>query len=133
MNQSFPMVLVASLALAVLTTSCGAADDSSPSKTAKAFYDTANRGKYDEAKKYLSSDFLNALSGPLGAMGGGTKSILDKATRNGTIEKVEVIKEEIRGDGAVVHVKLHLKGGKIEQDDTPLIREGGVWKITIGK
>src|SRR5687768_1450108 len=112
MKHFFSMVAATLLALAVLTVDCDAADGSSPSTTVKAFFDAANRGKYDEAKKYLSSDFLNALNGPLGVKGGGTKGILDKATRNGTIEEVEVIKEEIRGDGAVVHVKLHLKGGK---------------------
>jgi hypothetical protein len=131
MKHFFAMVAVTFLALVVLTTHCDAADSSSPSETVKAFYDAANRGKYDEARKYLSSEFLKALDGALGAKGGGTRGILDRATRDGTIEKVEVIKEEIRGDGAIVHMKLHLKGGNTELENPPLIKEKGAWKITI--
>jgi len=125
------MVAMALLVFTVLTSGCGASGGSSPSTTVKAFYETANSGKYDEAKKFLSSEFLNALNGPIGAIGGGTRGILGQATRNGSIEQVEVMNEEIKGEGAVVHVKLHLKGGKIETDDTPLIKEKGVWKVTI--
>lgn len=103
----------------------------SPSQVVKAAYMVANESKYSEADKHLSSEILNVMKGGLGALAGGTKGVWDKATRNGTIERIEILKEEIRGEGAIVHFRLYFKDGSTKGDDEPLIKENGVWKITI--
>lgn len=103
-----------------------------PSETVIATYMAANEGKYSEAGKYLSSEVINAMKGGLGALVGGMKGIWDQSTRNGNIERIEILREEIRGEGATVYFRIHFKDGTTKNDDEPLIKENGVWKITIG-
>src|SRR6185503_15401863 len=51
--------------------------------------------------------------------------------RNGTIAKVEIVKEEVRGEGAVVTANISFKDGPPLQDDrTELIKEDGSWRLT---
>jgi hypothetical protein len=104
----------------------------SPSGVVEAAYMAGNRGEYSEAEKYLSSEALNAIKGGLGTLGGGTKGIWDRETRNGTIEKIEITKEEIRGEGATVYFKVYFKDGSSKDTKEPLVKETGQWKITIG-
>ncbi len=92
----------------------------------------ANEGKYSEAEKYMSSEVINAMKSGLWAIAGGWKGVWDKTTRNGTIHEIEILKEEVRGEGATVYFRIHFKDGKTKDDDEPLIKEGGQWKITIG-
>jgi hypothetical protein len=103
-----------------------------PADVAKAAYMAANEGRYSEVEQYLSSDAINAVKSSLGAMAGGMKGIWDKTTRNGTIERIEILKEEIRGEGARVQFKIYFKGGATKEDHESLIQEKGSWKITIG-
>lgn len=125
-----------SLILASLTLVTGACGKSglfskSPSDTVVAAYMAANEGKYSEAETYLSSEALNALKGELGALAGGRKRIWDRKTRNGTIQRIEVLREEVRGEGATVYFLIHFEDGSTEEDEESLIKEKGVWKITI--
>jgi hypothetical protein len=90
----------------------------------------ANEGKYSEVEKYMSSDAISAIKN-LGALAGGMKGIWDKTTHNGTIRKIEIPKQEVRGEEATVYFRILFKDGKTEDGDEPLIKEGGQWKITI--
>jgi hypothetical protein len=54
----------------------------------------------------------------------------DEDTRNGTIVKVEILKEEIRGEEAKVHYRIHYKDGQTKDDDASLIKEKGEWKLS---
>jgi len=118
-------------ALLYLLNGCGGIGQKSPSEVVRAFYMAANEGKYSESEKYLSSEALNALKSGMGMFVGGMKGLLDKATRNGRIEKVEILKEEIRGEGAEVRFRVFFKDGDSKKDSETLIREDGVWKISI--
>lgn len=111
---------------------CDSIGQKSPSEVVKAAYMAANEGKYSEAEKYLSSEVITAMKGGLGALAGGMKGAWDKTTRNGTIEKIEIIDEGVRGESATVKFRIHFKDGKTKDDDEPLIKENGQWKITIG-
>ena len=91
----------------------------------------ANKGEYSEAEKYLSLETIAAVKG-IGALSGGTKGIWDKNTRNGTIEKIDILSEEIRGEGATVLIKIHFKDGKTKDSTEQLIKENGDWKLTAG-
>ena len=114
-----------------LTSNCGLMKKS-PSDVVKSAYMAANKGEYSEADKYLSSEILNALKNGLGAVGGGSKGTWDRYTQNGTIEKIEILNEEIRGEGAKVSFKLYFKDGSTKDSKEPLRLENGEWKITSG-
>jgi hypothetical protein len=105
----------------------------SPGDVVKAFYDSANEGLYSEAEALLSESAKNAVHGELGSAGGGIKAVCDHNTRNGTIAAVEILKEDIRGEGATVLAKITYKDGSTnDHDRTQLIKEKGSWKITLG-
>jgi len=103
-----------------------------PSETVVAFYMAGNDGVYSKAEKYVSSDALEVMKGDLGALIGGLKGYLDKQTRGGTIEKIEITDETIRGEGSTVYFVINYKNGGTKDAYEHLIKENGVWKITIG-
>lgn len=57
------------------------------------------------------------------------KQLWDGVTRKGSIANVEILKEEVRGEGATVRFKLHYKDGKSVEIEEDLIKEGESWKI----
>jgi len=91
----------------------------------------ANEGKYSEVEKYFSSDALTLMRSEWAALAGGIKGIMDEGTRHGNIETVEITEQEIHGEGAAVFFVIHYKNGDSEKDFEELIKEDGVWKITV--
>ncbi len=131
MNRTLHILLAAiGIAIFMFTSGCDSIGQKSPSEVVIAAYMAANEGKYSEVKKYMSSEVINAMAG-LGALAGGWKAVWDKITRNGTIQRIEILKEEMRGEGATVYFRIHFKDGKTKVDDKPLIKEDGQWKIII--
>lgn len=104
----------------------------SPSDVVIAAYMAANKGKYSETEKYLpsSSAIMNSVKEGLVSRAV-FNAIWDEATRNGTIEKIEILKEEIRGEGAKVSFRIYYKDGKTIDNDEPLIKEKRRWKIVM--
>lgn len=127
-------IRAASLSLtfvALLITSCGIVSKS-PAEVVQVAYMAANAGNYSEAGEHLSKETHAAMEGGLGALAGGMKGIWDEVTRDGTIERIEILEENIRGEGAEVRFRIHYKDGQTEEEDEPLIKEDGKWRITIG-
>jgi hypothetical protein len=105
--------------------------DKSPSDVVKEFYAAANQGKYSECAKMLSEAKLNAINGTLDQMLGGLKGICDIASHDGTITKVDIVKVEVRGEGATVTGNIFYKDGSSwKKVQTVLIKEKRAWKIT---
>lgn len=130
-----PIVIPVLLVLAsLLLPACNTSPfQKSPGAVVQAFYMAANAGKYSEAEQFLSEDADKAIRGDLGQLAGGFKNICDKNTKEGTIAKVEVQKEEVRGEGSTVIVKIFFKDGSTKDEDkNSLIKEKGAWKLTIG-
>ncbi|MCK5056376.1 MAG: DUF4878 domain-containing protein [Candidatus Aminicenantes bacterium] len=96
----------------------------------KAAYTAANEGRYSEAEKYLHSEALNYIKTGWGVLW--LKRLWDKMSKNGNIEKIEIIKEKIRGEGASVDFKKHFKDGETKNISVPLFKEDGFWKIAYG-
>jgi hypothetical protein len=118
----------------LITCSCGLGHKSSPSDVVLEVFKAANEGKYAEIEKYFSFDTVAAIKAATETFGGwvgGMKGIWDKATRNRTIEKMEILNEDIRGDRAKVRYRIHFKDGSTRDDDVSLVKEGGQWKITV--
>jgi len=122
------------VAICFLSLSCGSMPrpfQQTPGDVVKAFYLAANEGKYSEAEQMLSEDAGRAIRGDLGQLAGGFKKICDQDTKNGTILRVEISKEEIRGEGASVVANIFFKDGSTKDNDkSSLIKEKGSWKLT---
>jgi len=129
-EQTLIIVVLVSISLFLLV-GCGSSAGKSPSETVKAFYVAGNQGKYSEAENYFSAHALTLMKSEWAALAGGIKGIMDEATRHGNIETVEITEEEIRGEGAAVFYVIHYKNGDSKKDFEELIKEEGVWKITV--
>ena len=123
------IVFIAALIAAAVVTGCGA-QTGDPEQVLKAFYKAANQGKYEEAKQYLSQEGIRKIEGPLGVLLGGWKRIMDKYTRGGTLEKVEVYDLNIRGEGATSMIQKHFKDNSTQVLPVEFIKENGNWKIS---
>lgn len=109
-------------------TGCSKLFHNSPAEVVTSIYGVCNAGKYSEAEAYLSSNAKALITGPLGAAGGGVQGFCNYATRNGTLRRVEILKVEIRGEGARVFYRLRFKDGSAKDDHDDLIKENGRWK-----
>jgi Domain of unknown function (DUF4878) len=128
-----PVVLVAAI-LGGSLTGCNQVASivpgNSPGAVVTAAMMAGNDGKYSEVEKYLSTDCAKLLKGDLGQMAGGIRGWMDKDTRKGTIIKIEVVKENVRGEGAEVISLFHFKDGSTTEDHTHTIKENGSWRVS---
>jgi len=126
-NKLCKSMMVISIIIIPLLLSC--ASTKSPSQVVVAAYMAANEGKYFEVEKYMSSEMINAKK----EGEGGVKGTCDKATRNRTIQKIEIREEVVRKEfgAAIVYFRIHFKDGETKDDDEILIKEGGQWKIDL--
>jgi Domain of unknown function (DUF4878) len=132
---SLPAAASCALALGVLV-SCANMFEKSPSAVVQAFLAAANEGRYSDAQEMLSEGARNVyVNSERGQGAGGIRGICDQITKNGSIAKVVIVKEEIRGEGAVVTADVTFKDGssvKGDQNPIPLMKEEGAWKLTLG-
>ena len=131
-RKSYILVAAIGIALFVITSGCNSIGQKSPSEVVVAAYMAGNEGAYSEAEKYVSSEVISAMKSGLGALVGGLKGYWDETTRNGTIQKIEILTEKVRGEGANVSFRIHFKDKIIKYDHELLIKEGGQWKISMG-
>jgi hypothetical protein len=96
-----------------------------PGDSVKQILKSANEGVYSEANAGLSAQIRKVIEER--AM---TRQLWDGITRAGTIAKVEIVKEEIRGEGAIVAVKVHYKNAKAETRHEALLKEDGQWRFS---
>lgn len=120
MRKSIYVSCTILVALMVFFSGCGKIGQKSPAETVKAFYMAANGAKYSEGKKYVTAEAFCWF--------GDIQVMMDHVSRNGKIKKIEILKEEIRGEGAKVEFILHFEKDK-EKESLDLIKEDGVWKI----
>jgi hypothetical protein len=125
---SLKLVLVVAgscfLLIAVLVVVVAVSGDQSPSEVIKATFLNANQGRYSDANNSLSSQ-LRAIRDQTGM----AKQIWDGVTRKGGITNVEILKEEIRGEGATVRFRIQYKDGRSFESEEDLVKEGGIWKF----
>lgn len=126
-----------SIAALLVGAGCGGAGGGglfgkSPGNVVKAAYMAGNAGQYTEAEKYFSSAALNIMKDERVVLAGGMKGMWDHLTRGGTIDRFEILSEEVRGEGAKVFFRIHFKDGDTDNGDETLIKENGEWKMTIG-
>ncbi|MGD2087170.1 MAG: DUF4878 domain-containing protein [Candidatus Aminicenantes bacterium] len=131
MRRLTPILTLLIIAPAFLFFSCGARkkgkQSQSPAETIKTVYMAANGGWYSETEPYIYSEVLNSIKQNLGTLH--LIKEWDNYTRNGKIEKIEILNEIIRGERAEVYFKVYFKGGETKQDQDLLINENRQWKI----
>lgn len=108
----------------------GGAAGGSPSDVIKTFYVACNDAKYSEADRLLTTATRELMNGELGAMLGGLKGYCDSQTKIGSLQKTELLKEDIRGEGAELRIKLYYKDGSSADVTMSLTKVEGTWKLS---
>jgi hypothetical protein len=133
MKRTISSLSLAILILASLFVIDCVPSQKSPGDVVKAFYTAANEGEFSELEKTISEATIITLKSHHGQLGGGIKGACDRKSRNGSIIRVDITKEEIRGEGATVTANIAFKDGSTKNNDkTHLIKEKGSWKISLG-
>lgn len=102
-----------------------------PRDVVVAAYMAANKGDYAQVGRYLSYERRNAIK-----KGKGMQEEWNLITRSGTIEKIDIMKEEQEGEGAKVFFTLHFKDGSKRDDTESLIKQESKgeeerWKLFV--
>ena len=112
----------------LFVTGCSKLIHKSPAEVVTSTYVACNAGKYSEAEAYFSSSGKALINGPLGALAGGMQGLCDQQTQKGALQPVEILKVDVRGEGARVYYRRHYKDGSTKEDHDDLIKENGEWK-----
>ena len=119
-------MLVAVLAFAMLT---GFAPYGSPADVIKTFYSACNSRSYPVAERLLVPEANRVLTRHIGAVEGGLRAICDEATKQGHLQKVEILEQEVRGEVAQVRYMLYYADGSAIEESQGLVVKHWVWKI----
>jgi hypothetical protein len=120
------------LILAVSLTAHGAdpLPTKKPAECAKTYYEALNKGVQADIEKLRSAASLASERSLSPDIRQARKAGMAAATKNGTVSKVEVLKQNIQGTRAWVDVRLHYKDGTSQQFNCGFTIEGGAWKAT---
>jgi len=118
------IMLLAVLAFAILT---AFAPYGSPAEVIQTFYSACKNGNYSVAERLLVPDRL--LTSDIAAVDGGLRGICDAETRQGHLQKVEILQQEVRGNVAQVRYMLYYADGSAIEESQGLVVEHWVWKI----
>lgn len=134
MKNRLVLFVVGAIMLGSLTTGCNrltrVMPENTPGAVVKAAVMAGNNGKYSEVEMYLSTDCVKFFESDLGHKAGGIRGMVDRDTRNGTVTKIMVVKENMIGEAAEVISVFHYKDGNTRVDHTKMIKENGVWRIS---
>lgn len=101
----------------------------SPAEVIKTFYSACNSGNYSVAEELLVPEANRAMTHGTGAVQGGLRGICDLETQGGHLTKVEILKEEVRGNLAQVRYMLYYADGSATEETQGLVVRHWVWKI----
>jgi hypothetical protein len=105
----------------------GPAGSQSPSASLKATLDAANAGRYSEANEVIAPQMLEQINKAGWVQ---MHQFWDHVTKKGTIAKVKIQKEKIRGEGATIEYTIHYEDGSSHKLSGDLIKENGKWQLT---
>jgi hypothetical protein len=129
MNGTMSLLAISLLMLAVLAFAIlsGFAPYGSPAEVIKTFYSACNSGNYSVAERLLVPDRL--LTSDIAAVDGGLRGICDAETKQGHLQKVEILQQEVRGELAQVRYMLYYADGSALEESQGLVVKRWVWKI----
>lgn len=129
------------LILALTLTSCSAAARQDPGEALRTALLSASKGELQTTEIYFSEDLKVAMEQGIGAFLGGTSGFAEYYTRDGELEEVDVLGEDIDGSRATVTVRMRYESApgtgdyfgygsrKVETTEWDMVQEAGVWKI----
>ncbi len=120
------LMLLAVLAFAILA---GFVPYGSPAEVIKTFYSACNSGNYSVAERLLVPEANQVLTRHIGAVDGGLRAICDEETKQGHLQRVEVLQQEVRGKLAQVHYMLYYADGSTMEGSQGLVLKHWSWKI----
>jgi hypothetical protein len=118
------LMLVALLGFGILN---GFAPHVSPAEVIKAFYFACNSGNYPVAERLLVPEHL--LTSDMAAVDGGLRGICDAETKQGHLQKVEILQQEVRGEVAQVRYTVYYADGSATEEIQGLVMKHQGWKI----
>ena len=101
----------------------------SPPEVIKTFFSACNSGNYSLAGSLLVPEANRVLTRHIGAVEGGLRGICDEATKQGHLQKVEILQQEVRGEVAQVRYMLYYADGSAIEESQGLVVKHWVWKI----
>ncbi|MBL8981948.1 MAG: DUF4878 domain-containing protein [Gemmatimonadetes bacterium] len=101
-----------------------------PSEVVQAFYKACNEGKYSVAEALATKETVDYLKNTM-SMAGGLRGYCDAMTEEGTLTKVEILTERIRGEGARISLKFHYKSAPEETGEETLLKTPAGWRIQV--
>jgi hypothetical protein len=107
--------------LALLLSVTAGVKEAPPAETFAAFYRAANRAAYSEAESYFTPEALKEIRT--------FRKFCDSETGGRTLERLEILKEEVKGDVAEVRVELYYANEGLALHLARLERRNGVWRI----
>ena len=120
------LLLLAVLAVAFVT---GFVPYGSPGEVIKTFYSACNTGNYSLAAELLVPEANWALSHQIGAVEEGLSGICVAETKQGHLDRVEIVHQELRGDIARVRYVLYYTDGSTAEESQGLVIKHWAWKI----
>lgn len=120
------LMLVAVLAFTTLT---GFVPYGSPAEVIKTFYSACNSGNYSVAERLLVPEANRALTRHIGAVDGGLRGICDEVTKQGHLQRVEVLQQEVHGELAQVRYMLYYADGSTIEESQGLVLKRWAWEI----
>jgi hypothetical protein len=130
MKTQKKMALVGALmALALFAAACGGGAGSSPTATAKAFFDAAKARDADGIKNTMSKGSLELMEKFAKMQNKTLDEALKEPSSAPQAATFEAKDEKITGDTATVMVKDQ----KGSWESIPLVKEDGKWKIALDK
>jgi hypothetical protein len=127
-TQKTTMLVVALIALALVAAACGGSG-SSPTATAKAFYDAVKAKDPAGIKGAMSKGSLEMMEKFAKAQNKTLDEALKEPSSSGPSASFEAKDEKITGDTATVMVKDE----KGSWETIPFVKEDGNWKIALDK
>jgi hypothetical protein len=118
-------VSAALLSPAVLATEARAADDA-PSRATESIVAACNDKRFDAVDERLHS----WLRGTWAAMGYTVEDYCALLTRNYTLARIRIDREERSGAYAIVYLTRVYRDGSEDVDRATLLQEKGVWKLS---
>ena len=120
------LMLVAVLAFAILTRF---APYGSPAEVIKTFYSACNSGKYAVAERLLVPEANRVLTRHIGAIDGGLRGICDEATKQGHLQRIDIVQQQVSGELAQVRYTLYYADGSAIEESQGLVVKHWVWRI----
>ncbi|MDE1162554.1 MAG: DUF4878 domain-containing protein [Acidobacteriaceae bacterium] len=97
-----------------------------PSDTIRSLFKAANESRYDDFEKLLTPAFAKKLedADPL-AM----QHLADAASEKGTFDSLDIVSEEVHGQGATVTYIAKYKSAQPHNRSVQLLQQDNVWKV----